>query len=119
MKCKKCGKEFIQYNKMHLYCSDECKKQVKKEKYIRKPLPEKKCEYCDKVFTQKTTRQKYCSKSCYGTHRQEQLKEKPIIQQTKSTISNLEVDVRKAKESGMSYGRYMAQSYKVKIERKW
>lgn len=108
--CQVCGKtvtkEFKIYRHDRVVCSEECRKLKDKQLYHEwylKNRPKdftRTCPTCGKMFTRTNNGQIYCSAKCRGTKKKKA--DKP------STITEINL---KAKELGMSYGKYQAQKY--------
>ena len=118
MKCEHCGKEFKQTRREHKYCSSECRVAAdhKERAVIRKENAErdKLCLYCHSPFRDNSPKhnQKYCSGECRkGAGK---LYRHSRIRRGKDSGSLVEA-TKKARESGMSYGRYKAEQYKKTI----
>ena len=83
MKCKFCGREFIQNYHTEKYCCSSCKEAAKKlqmreasaKAYTRKQLNKEvvtgTCEYCGETFIKTHGNQKYCSGVCASNSRLE------------------------------------------------
>lgn len=76
----------------------------------------KKCVICGKIFKPKTHNQKTCSAKCKLKRHEQQNKktraEKVKPKRKRNRESELAKINRLAKESGMTYGQYMAEQYK-------
>ena len=76
----------------------------------------KKCAYCKKDFYAKTHQTKYCCMKCKRAAQSQRDKEraedpsylKKTDNKPKSNINEIN---RKAREAGMSYGKYVAMKY--------
>jgi hypothetical protein len=109
-----------------MYCSEFCRSEAKREKAkervrVGKRTYNVECEICGKIFLTNRSTNKTCSKECYY-ERQKKLKKeqyyrnkeakknneptKPKKTKQKRIESLTEVQ-RKAREAGMTYGKYM------------
>lgn len=62
VKCPKCGKEFKQKRRNHVFCSYECKYSYRfKSTAIHE---ERKCLHCGKIFVSSNGKQVFCSRKC-------------------------------------------------------
>lgn len=130
-KCVVCGKEFrvTALQKSRLYCSDTCKRKVKRERdgraaaAKRKPtfasLPEgertRECPACGKMFVAERSNQRYCSKKCSsngGGYRGTMLDLPPKKRRYESHIE--EINAR-ARSQGKSYGQLQAEKLLARL----
>lgn len=89
-------------------------------------LVKKNCSMCGKTFyrTQATAKAHLCSDECKRKHRQiyqatrgKQLKEEKKASAAEIKNSNLDKEVDRARELGLSYGQYKAQKYIQEMEK--
>ena len=130
-KCVVCGKEFrvTALQKARRYCSDTCKRKVKRERdrraaaAKRKPtfasLPEgertRKCPGCGKTFVAEKPNQKYCSKECSrngGGYRGTMLDLPPQKRRYESHIVEINA---KARAQHKSYGQLQAEKLLARL----
>lgn len=130
-KCVVCGKEFrvTALQKSRLYCSDTCKRKVKRERdrraaaAKRKPtfasLPEgertRECPACGKMFVAERSNQRYCSKKCSsngGGYRGTMLDLPPKKRRYESHIEEINA---KARAQGKSYGQLQAEKLLARL----
>ena len=78
----------------------------------------KKCVYCDKEFYADRHQTRYCSMKCRRAAQEQRNKERDKEQENyiektdnKPHTSNLLEINRRAREAGMSYGKYVAMQY--------
>ena len=134
--CAICGKEF-EVDKSdrncdrRKYCGSQCSERAAYErkreyaKYGKKPMFNVECQYCGKIFLTNMERKTTCSLECNyerslirqrenGRKRREAIrngtlpKPKPRKQKKVATVEEVQ---KKAREAGMSYGKYMALLY--------
>ena len=84
------------------------------------------CEECDIIFEKKTKNQRYCCPKCKRAGGRRKARER--YYQTEKYLSRQRAKEKqtladinsKAREAGMTYGKYMAQEYGklVKVERR-
>ena len=96
--CVVCGKTFKRKDKEKI-CSEECRKAARK-------VQEKVCKTCGKAFIPNRDHKKFCSAECKKNANKVE-KPKPIKKLNVSAIA------RKARELGMSYGKYVEQYEKI------
>lgn len=118
--------EFMPENRNRKYCCDDCsyeanKENVKKLQAVKRQVKKMfnvECLVCHKVFLTAHNRQKTCSLECqhkrlnelkknnYANYklRQKLKKEREEAQKKVETIAEIQ---RKAREMGLSYGKYM------------
>lgn len=108
--CKVCGKLFVPKAFNGLFCSEECKKENKrqyKKTYIRTQKIEK-CAICGKEFIGISPTQITCSAECSRIRSRDLYKnfrEKPKKEVKKdNSIASIQ---KKARESGLTYGQYV------------
>lgn len=96
--CVVCGKNFKRkgYEKI---CSEECRK-------VSKKVHERICGNCGKVFLPTRNHKKFCSAEC-----KKGLKKVETFNPIKKL--NISAIARKARELGMSYGKYVEQYEKI------
>lgn len=130
-KCVVCGKEFrvTALQKSRLYCSDTCKRKVKRERdrraaaAKRKPtfasLPEgertRECPACGKMFVAERSNQRYCSKKCSsngGGYRGTMLDLPPKKRRYESHIEEINA---KARAQHKSYGQLQAEKLLARL----
>lgn len=132
-KCVVCGKEFrvTALQKSRLYCSDTCKRKVKRErdrraaaaKRKRKPtfasLPEsertRECPACGKMFVAEKSNQRYCSKRCSsngGGYRGTMLDLPPKKRRYESHIEEINAQARAQHKS---YGQLQAEKLLARL----
>jgi hypothetical protein len=124
--CPWCGKEFTPVSGHRKYCCDDCAyeankesiKRLQAEKRQHKKMFNAECLICHKVFLTTRHRQKTCSLECQNERmkelhrknnanhkiRQRLKKEREEAQKKVETIAEIQ---RKAREMGLSYGKYM------------
>lgn len=92
--CPKCNKEFKRKTNSQKYCSEKCRKSSYYERVTRA-----KCEYCG-IFTN-LYGSPYCSVECMekAFSKISKVLKKPKI--------SLEEAVRKSREEGLTYGKYV------------
>lgn len=84
---------------------------------------ERQCEFCGKSFIAKKSNGRYCSNECarkgYKERAKEYYREKKMEQerQAKGKLTVTEI-TKKARQAGMSYGKYVAQMERNKAEGK-
>ena len=103
VKCKFCGKEFISHNGRK-YCSTDCSNERNKieERKKGQALIKKVCSICGEEFrVKKTSTRELCLDCKHMTKRG--YSEKPKVNNSARAEK-----MRKIKESGMTYGQYMA-----------
>lgn len=83
----------------------------------------KTCPICGKEFLTKIKKTKYCSEECRREKERrraiKQWEEKKAEQQKKKKekhIPQLDELNRRAREAGMTYGKYMAEKYKERLK---
>lgn len=132
-KCVVCGKEFrvTALQKSRRYCSDTCKRKVKRErdrraaaaKRKRKPtfanLPEcertRECPACGKMFVAEKSNQRYCSKQCSsngGGYRGTMLDLPPQKRRYESHIEEINAQARAQHKS---YGQLQAEKLLARL----
>lgn len=130
-KCVVCGKEFrvTALQKSRRYCSDTCKRKVKRERdrraaaAKRKPtfanLPEcertRECPACGKMFVAEKSNQRYCSKKCSsngGGYRGTMLDLPPKKRRYESHIEEINAQAR---AQGKSYGQLQAEKLLARL----
>lgn len=130
-KCVVCGKEFrvTALQKSRRYCSDTCKRKVKRERdrraaaAKRKPtfasLPEgertRECPACGKMFVAERSNQRYCSKKCSsngGGYRGTMLDLPPKKRRYESHIEEINAQARAQHKS---YGQLQAEKLLARL----
>ena len=77
--CEVCETEFTRKSRLHLYCSDECRKLVKKQTYEKNYISNIKkkhslqCDVCGNRFEAMHKSAKYCSDICRNKRQKEKL----------------------------------------------
>lgn len=75
-----------------------------------------KCEYCGEEFYTNGKTAKYCSPACRSKAAEERKRTKENFQNSQLRKLSLDETNRRAKESGMSYGKYVAEMYKERLK---
>ena len=117
--CAICGKEFLARSNRAKYCSVQCSNSLQAEKMRRRYVPAKPstgiCPVCGVEFDKRHRSRIYCSRACQkkNEHMDRITYDrvpKPIVDRTQEV---LDID-KKAKEAGMSYGKYVAMQQMIK-----
>lgn len=127
-KCVVCGKEFrvTALQKSRRYCSDTCKRKVKRERDRRAAaakrfanLPEcertRECPACGKMFVAKKSNQRHCSKECSrngGGYRGTMLDLPPKKRRHEPHIEEIN---EQARARGKSYGQLQAEKLLARL----
>jgi len=136
--CEYCGKPFEvdDFNKnevRRMYCSDFCRSEAWREKAkervrVGKRTYNVECEICGKVFLTNRPTNKTCSPECHHERekrlkreqtrkKREDIKNGVIPKPTKQKKVESLTDVqRKAREAGMSYGKYMEMQFLQQLQ---
>ena len=112
-KCSLCGKEFDAPNG-EKYCSPFCRAEAnrirsrRKEKVVHEPRV---CAICGETFVPNFKTQEWCKRECQKKlyKRREQIRNDRPVDSIPATASNVDVIAGKAREQGMTYGKYKAQ----------
>ena len=127
-KCSYCGKKFIPTVKTNIYCSIDCQYENRKKRQRegkggeQNKIQKRPCIICGMVYQPKRANGTCCSDKCRRKHYQkmqtisnkklkekkkvEKMLEKIKIQEARKNSSLAEMNER-ARELGMSYGKYI------------
>lgn len=113
IKCKWCGKEFMPYHPIQVYCSTECRTASlyeRKKQERREDIKILKCQNCGGPITGNRKR-KFCCEKCmhqyYYNHNGGLVAKKPRKKKEKPlSISEI---CKRAAEEHMSYGQYVTK----------
>ena len=109
--CKYCSVEFVPKRDTQLFCCARCRSRYNATKYKQakgRDIVKKKCIKCGKTFITSELKREICL-DCVAAKR----KEKKISNKEKIVSIN-----KLARESGMSYGKFVAQTSMKPLERK-
>ena len=139
-KCNYCGglfevDDFNQNEKRRKYCSDFCRCQAINEMArerirVGKRSYNVECEICGKIFLTNRSTNKTCSPECHHKRelrvkresyrrQQEAIKEGRLRlpeKKKQKKVETLEEVQRKAREMGLTYGKYMEQQFIKKLQ---